>query len=200
MKTSNATIAKTSTSAQILSAARRILDREGVDGVTMRAVADAVGLTPMAIYRHFDSRGALLNALADEGFEALAAKLALPKLQGNVEVRLTELAEVFLEHALKFPHLYELMFLANREGARSYPEDFKAGRSPTFNPTVRVLEEAMRKGELRKDDALEIAFELSALSHGLVVLYRGGRVGVSARQFRTLYLQSFRRYLNGLRS
>jgi AcrR family transcriptional regulator len=199
MKAANATISKTSTSAQILRAGRRILDREGIDGVSMRAVADAVGLTPMAIYRHFDSRAALLNALADEGFEALAAKLAATRLEGPVETRLMQLGEVFVEHALKFTHMYELMFLASREGARSYPGDFRAGRSPTFNPTVRVLEEAMRNGELRTDDALEIAFELSALSHGLVVLYRGGRVALNARQFRSFYLQSFRRYIDGLR-
>jgi hypothetical protein len=39
-------------------------------------------------------------------------------------------------------NLYELMFLVPREGARVYPNDFKAGRSPTFNPTVNTLEEA----------------------------------------------------------
>lgn len=190
---------KNSTLAQILTAARQILDRDGIDAVAMRAVAEAVGLTPMALYRHFENRAALLNALADEGFQALAAKLTVTKLRGDMESQLMQLSDVFLDHALKFPHLYDLMFLARREGARSYPEDFKAGRSPTFNPTVQVLEEAMRRGELRQDDALEIAFELSAISHGLLVLYRGGRVSLNAKQFRSFYQQSFRRYLNGLR-
>ena len=197
--TASHTPQKASTSAQILVAARQILDRDGVDGVAMRAVADAVSLTPMAIYRHFEGRAGLLNALADEGFQTLASKLASTRLSGDVAARLMQLGDVFLNHALKFPHMYDLMFLARREGARSYPEDFKAGRSPTFNPTVRVLEEAMRNGELRQDDALTVAFELSALSHGLLVLYRGGRVSFNAKQFRSLYQQSFRRYLDGLR-
>jgi hypothetical protein len=90
------------------------------------------------------------------------------------------------------------MFLVSREGARVYPRDFKEGRSPTFNPTVKILEDAMRAGELRPDDPVEVAFELSALSHGLIVLYLGGRVTQSEKQFRSLYKRCFRRYLNGL--
>ena len=50
---------------RIAVASRRLLDKEGVDAVTMRRVALAVGLTPMAIYRHYHDREALLNALAD---------------------------------------------------------------------------------------------------------------------------------------
>jgi hypothetical protein len=91
------------------------------------------------------------------------------------------------------------MFLIPRKGARVYPTDFKGGRSPTFNPTVNILERAMRAGELRPDDPVEIAFELSALSHGLIVLYLGGRVAQSEIEFRSLYERSFRRYIDGLR-
>jgi hypothetical protein len=57
----------------------------------------------------------------------------------------------------------------------------------------------MRTGELQPDDAVEIAFELSALSHGLIVLYLGDRIAQTEKQFRSLYQRSFRRYLNGLR-
>jgi len=165
----------------------------------MRPVAEKVGITPMAIYRHYADRASLLNAVADEGFNELATRVQKLRLEGDVEHRLMQVADVFLGAALRYPRLYELMFLAAREGARVYPEDFKSGRSPTFNPTVKILEEAMSAGELRADDPIEIAFELSALSHGLIVLYLGGRVSQSEKQFRILHKRSFRRYLNGLR-
>ena len=162
-------------------------------------VAERVGITPMAIYRHYADRASLLNAVAEAGFTELAGRVRALKLKGGVERRLMEVGNVFLETALQFPNLYELMFLVPREGARVYPRDFRAGRSPTFNPTVGILEEAMRAGEMRQDDAVEIAFEMSALSHGLIVLYLGGRVARSEKQFRKLHQRSFRRYLNGLR-
>ena len=66
----------TATNRRIIIASRRLLDKEGAEAVTMRRVAKAVGITPMAIYRHYADRTALLNALADEGFEELAAQLA----------------------------------------------------------------------------------------------------------------------------
>jgi AcrR family transcriptional regulator len=158
-----------------------------------------VGITPMAIYRHYSDRASLLNALADEGFREVATRVHAQKLKGEVESRLMQVGEVFLNAALQFPNLYQLMFLVPREGARVYPRDFKARRSPTFNPTVNILEEAMKAGELRPDDAVAVAFELSALSHGLIVLYLGNRVAQNERQFRLLFKRSFRRYLDGLR-
>jgi AcrR family transcriptional regulator len=42
--------------------------------VTMRKIAAKVGVTPMALYRHFDDREALLAALADDSFTTLAAE------------------------------------------------------------------------------------------------------------------------------
>jgi AcrR family transcriptional regulator len=190
---------KTNTAASILAAAREILDRKGLAAIAMRPVAERVGITPMAIYRHYADRNSLLNAIADEGFGELATRVQTVKLHGDVEARLMQVADIFLDTALQFPNLYELMFLVPREGARVYPKDFKAGRSPTFNPTVEILEKAMRAGELRPDDPIEITFELSAISHGLIVLYLGGRVAQSEKQFRMLYRRSFRRYFNGLR-
>ena len=191
--------AKTDTADRILAAARDILDRDGLAEVAMRRVADRVGITPMAIYRHYADRASLLNAIANQGFQELADRMHARPLNGGVETRLAQLGETFVEFALQLPNLYELMFLAPRKGARLYPRDFKAGRSPTFSPSVKLLKEAMQTGELRHDDPVEIAFEISALSHGLIVLYRGGRVGLSARKFRILYRRSFRRYIHGLR-
>jgi AcrR family transcriptional regulator len=183
------------------STARRILrvEREGAEAVSMRRVAEAVGITAMAIYRHFVDRDGLLNALADEGFAELAGRLRGARLAGGVEARLTSLGEIYLEHALEHPRLFELMFLRARAGARRFPRDFKARRSPTANVMAEVVEEGMHNGHFRKDDTWEIVFELGALSHGLIVLYLGGRLGVSRERFRELYRRSFRRYIRGIR-
>ncbi len=190
---------KPNTAASILDAARELLDREGLAAVAMRPVAERVGITPMAIYRHYADRASLLNAVADNGFHELATRVQGLHLKGGPEKRLMQVGDVFLDAALHYPNLYELMFLVPREGARVYPKDFRAGHSPTFNPTVTILKEAMRAGKLRPDNPIEIAFELSALSHGLIALYLGGRVAQSEKEFRCLYKRSFRRYLNGLR-
>jgi AcrR family transcriptional regulator len=188
----------TSTDRRITIASRRLLDKEGAEVVTMRRVAKAVGITPMAIYRHYADRAALLNALADKGFEELAARLAGKTFSGSVEERLTKMGETYLEHALQNPRLFELMFLKPREGARRYPRDFKASRSPTANRMVEVVQEGMASGYFRDDDAWEIVFEMGALSHGLIMLYLGGRIEVPRSNFRALYRRSLRRYIHGI--
>ncbi len=188
------------TAQKIAKAARRLLDKQGSEAVTMRAVAKDVGITPMAIYRHYPDRQALLNALADEGFRELAADLAALRLKGDVEDRLYEMGDAYLDHAIKNPKLFELMFLKPREGARQYPRDFKAGKSPTGNLMHEAVVAGIESGYLKDDDAWEITFEMGALSHGLIMLYLGGRLEATPARFRALYRRSFRRYLHGIRN
>jgi AcrR family transcriptional regulator len=187
-----------STRQRIAQAARRILDEQGSDAVTMRRVAQRVSITPMAIYRHFKAREDLLTALADAGFQELATKIARKPFSGSVSERLAKMAEIYLDHALDNPRLFELMFLKARRGARRYPRDFKAGRSPTASLMVQVVREGMASGKFITDNAWEIVFEMGALSHGLIMLYLGGRIEVRATGFRALYRRSFKRYLRGI--
>jgi AcrR family transcriptional regulator len=188
-----------STVQHIATAARRLLDKDGAEAVTMRRVASAVGITPMAIYRHYADRSALLNALAEAGFRELATRLTEARASGSTEERLGRMAEIYLDHALENPQLFELMFLERRAGARRFPRDFKKGHSPTANLLEQIVREGMEHRELRKDDPWEITFEMGALSHGLIMLYLGGRLSPSAARFRAFYRRSFRRYLRGLR-
>jgi AcrR family transcriptional regulator len=187
-----------STARKIATAARRLLNQEGAEAVTMRKIAKAVGITPMAVYRHYKDRASLLTAMADEGFAELAAELMGRRFSSNLDKRLMEMADIYLDHALENPRLFELMFLRPREGARKFPQDFKAGLSPTANPMVKVIEEGMKSGYFREDDPWEITFEMGGLSHGLIMLYLGGRMDVSAEEFRAVYRRSFRRYLHGI--
>jgi AcrR family transcriptional regulator len=186
------------TSEKIANAARRLLEREGADAVTMRRVAEAVGITAMAVYRHYPNRAGLLNTLADEGFEELAMRLERLKPKGETRERLEAIMNVFLNHALEKPRLFELMFLKPREGARRFPEDFRAGKSPTANPSARVLKEGMDAGDLRKDDVWEIVFETGALLQGMIMLYLGGRMSLSEKEFRKFCRRSFERYMHGI--
>ena len=144
-------MAATPTTRRIAIAGRSLLDKEGTEAVTMRRVARAVGITPMAIYRHYRDRADLLNALANDGFEELAAWLSGKRFSGDIEQRLMKMGDIYLDHALRHPRLFELMFLQPREGARRYPRDFKAGRSPTASLIVNVVREGMESGYFRDE-------------------------------------------------
>lgn len=190
---------KKSTAEKIATAARKLLEREGADAVTMRRVATAVGITPMALYRHFADRDGLLHALADTGFEELAARAAKIAMPADPDEQLRNILDAFLNFALEKPRLFELMFLKPRERARQFPSDFQAGRSPTAKFAAAALTAGMEQGVFRQDDVWEITFETGALLQGLVMLYVGGRVGTSEQEFRELCHRAFGRYLRGIR-
>ena len=188
-----------STARKIAIAARNLLCKEGEEAVTMRRVAAAVGITAMAVYRHYPDRMGLLNALSDEGFRELSDRLAAIRFPPDIQKRLTKVIDVHLDFALQYPRLFELMFLKPREGSRQFPRDFEAGKSPTANPMAELIQEGMKTGYFREDDVWEIVFETGAMLQGLVMLYLGGRVGTSAARFRSLCHRSLGRHINGIR-
>jgi AcrR family transcriptional regulator len=192
-------MAKMSTAEKIVASAGKLLGREGATAVTMRRVAKAVGITPMALYRHFADRDGLLNALADVGFEKLAARAGGTPMPTDAEQQLMKILDVFLDFALEKPRLFELMFLERREGARQFPEDFREGRSPTAKFVAAALETGMNEGSFRRDDVWEITFETGALLQGLVMLYLGGRMRTSVEEFRALCHRALRRHVDGIR-
>jgi AcrR family transcriptional regulator len=187
------------TAKKIAKAARSILDQHGYQAVTLRRVAVAVGITPMAVYRHYPDHEGLLNVLADSGFTELAGRLTGLPLSGDIEEGLSQILDANLNFAFENPRLFELMFLQRREGARRFPKDFKARKSLTANVMADVLRRGMEAGYFREDDPWEITFEMGALLQGLMMLFLGGRVGLSPSRFRSYCHRSFRRYLNGIR-
>jgi AcrR family transcriptional regulator len=189
-----------STSQKIASAARGLLDEHGTEGVSMRKVASVVGITPMALYRHYPNRDGLLGALADTGFAELTERLTSLRLTGRLDRQLLKVIDVFVDYALDNPRLFELMFLTKREGARQFPEDFRARRSPTATLSADIIARGMESGDFRKDDVWEIVFESGAMMQGLVMLYLGGRMALTPAEFRAFIRRSFERYLNGIRA
>ncbi len=166
----------------------------------MRRVARAVGITPMAIYHHFPSREALLNTITDREFAKLLSHIQAHPLRGAVEDRLLAVMEGYVDYAFVQPRVFDFVFSRVRPGARQFPKDFRARKSPTLNPVADMLAAEMEKGNLKKDDVWEVAFALWAHVHGYVLLYRGGRISLSEKDFRKLLHRSLRRFLNGLKT
>jgi AcrR family transcriptional regulator len=88
--------------AAVLSAAWKMIEKEGVIGLSVREAARRAGVSHNAPYRHFADREALLEALVAEGFSQL--KKALENRAGR------ELGEAYVAFALEYPQRFRLMF------------------------------------------------------------------------------------------
>lgn len=188
------------TGERIAAAARRMLEDEGSSAVSMRRVASAAGVTPMAAYRHYANRTALLAAVADDAFAEVAKSWGGRTESIGFDERFDGLERDFLDFALHHPHLYSFLILEPRDGARIYPDGFGPDGSPLFGQVVAAVEQGMAEGALRDDDPIEVAAALTMPAVGLVALYLGGRMSLDEEPFRALVHRTIRRVLDGVRA
>jgi AcrR family transcriptional regulator len=95
----------------LLAAARQWVETQGHLGLSIRTLAQQVGVSPGAPYHHFPDRRALLLALAMEGFaEMLAQSRAAVAAAGDPVARLRAMGTEFVAFAAAHPHLVDLMY------------------------------------------------------------------------------------------
>jgi AcrR family transcriptional regulator len=175
-----------STRDRILAAAERLHQREGLESVSMRRIADEVGLTAMALYRHYRDKDALLDALVDEGLARWEQYLARAATADTPLERIRAALTAYVGFALGEPKLFQLMYLVPRPNAPEAPAAVRTTTSPAFGALVAAVQEAMDAGELRQGDASELISVAWATVHGLVALHFGGRFGYDDAKFRTV--------------
>lgn len=192
------------TEQRIRRTALRLLEKEGPEAVTMRRVARSIGITPMAIYHHFADRDALLTFVTDREFEKLVDQFRanmrpLPR-NATQATRVLRVMDYYVDYGFAHPRVFDYVFSRYRSDARRFPDDFRAGRSPTMNLVAQAVDDAMKAGVIRKDDKWEVAMDLWAFAHGYVALYRAGRFSLDPAAFRVLFRRSFRRLFDGLKA
>ena len=93
------------TRAAVLSAALEIVDRDGVDGLSMRRLAEAVGRDPMVIYRHVPNKAAVLDGVAEIVFGQLSIDASASDWVAEVRRVARNFRRVALTHPLVVPLL-----------------------------------------------------------------------------------------------
>ena len=188
---------KSETTVRICSAALELLDQSGsISAVSMRQVAKKVGITPMAIYKHFPNRNELLKAATSTEYKRIAGYFRRANARKNVKGLRGMLG--YLDYALDHPNLFQYMFSSARKDAYSFPTDLSAGRSPTMNIQHSVVDNLMKAGKFRVDDVFEVSLTIWSHAHGLIMLYLAGRIDLPRKRFRELYMRSLNRLLAGL--
>ena len=184
--------------ARMISAAEELFLADGVEGVSMRKIADKVGVTAPAIYRHFKDKDELLGELINVGLQILQGYLE-PALraEGPLE-RLRQLIDSYFDFALEQPKYFDLAFLVPSHGMRMADELGRHNRS-TFMFAVQQVHLCMEQGIFRKSDPLETAIMIWAEAHGMVTLFRMERFGENPEQFRSIFQRTIQRLMDGLK-
>jgi len=160
-------------------------------------VGAAAGITPMAVYRHYRDREALLAAAGEEAFAVWKARAGAIKVAHPLDW-LRQVGRAYAEFALDEPEFFDACFVLRTSVERLYPADFLAGKSPVIALVVKRIEEAQAQGDLAQGDALEAGMALWAQVHGLVMLHRSGRFAMKRKDYLALCARSVELVLAGL--
>lgn len=102
---------------KVLEAAGRLLDEGGYENVSIRRIADEVGCSQMAMYRHFPDKDALLQQLCVNLYQQFTLQLDKERLEDPRE-RLRQAMRRFIKLSVKNPHHYRLAFLTQARSAQ----------------------------------------------------------------------------------
>ena len=160
----------------LIDQALRTIDKEGVEGLTLRAVGEALGVSRTALYRHFSDKQALVAGVAREGFRTL--RLALVEAwerTGRGQAGFQAMGDAYLQFAVTHPSHYRVMFGRFVESGARDPELIQEAEA-AFQALVDALVAQQREGLARRDDPILLARFVWSVVHGLAMLTIDGQL------------------------
>ncbi|MGW4484941.1 TetR/AcrR family transcriptional regulator [Amycolatopsis sp. NPDC004368] len=180
--------------AVLLSNAERVLEESGPDELSLRQLARDAGVSHGAPRQHFADKRALLDALAERGFDQLGRELEAARVADDAPFAdgLLAFARAWVGFATRRPALLDLMFAAkNREDAR----DLREVADRTFASASAMIARAQASGEAVAGERVE--FAIFATLQGLASLVTSGMSG--ARPVAQLVEETIAVLVDGLR-
>ena len=173
------------TAEALVDAAGQVLSSEGVRGLSVRRVADDVGVSTQAVYSLFDGKAGLVRALHRTGFARLAAELATVTTSDPID-RIRELGLAYHRSARANPHLYDVMFACPVPEFEPTEEDTAASLA-TLEVLRTAVHDAVEAGALT-GDVDDLTLVLWSVIHGVASLDLGGALGPPAEADRRVAL------------
>jgi AcrR family transcriptional regulator len=172
--------------AQIIEAATQVFAKKGFDGATMADIASAAGINKATIYLYFESKDALIQAIAEALFaQELAGLETVRDMPGTATERLTLYYEMLIAEEAEvlplMPVIYEFYARGlRRADVRAVLVDYLQGIAAALEA---IIQDGIAAGEFRPVDARQAARALNALMSGTFLhwVYSPKEVDVSAQ-------------------
>ncbi|WP_419999235.1 TetR/AcrR family transcriptional regulator [Streptomyces boninensis] len=173
----------TDTRTRLLQAALELLESEGVDALTLRAIARRTGVSHGAPLKHFPHRAALLSAVALRGFTELSAwaEQALDALPPDASTarRLRAGTRAYVEYAVARPQMFALMFRRDLLD----DEDAELGKVSLggFERLMTLVQDHQAAGWRAAADTRLLTGAMWSAMHGLAQLWSWGALPLATK-------------------
>lgn len=157
---------------EVLDAAERLLIEAGdMDAVPVRAIAEAVGVTPPALYLHFEDKNDLFFHVCERRFADFERALATAGegIDDPVE-RLRALGHAYIRYGVERGQHYELLFGPRLVSVTEGRDLTDSAGMRAFGLLVDVIREGVAAGRFREVDAHQASFAVWSSVHGAVMI------------------------------
>ena len=159
------------TAAALLDAAEAIVDTEGVEGLTVRRVAQQVGTTTRAVYSSLGSKEALLAALGMRAFDLLGMQIAaLPRSEDPAADLIAAGAAGFRRWALEHPALFRVGFLHQVSVAPQVWARFGTSAQRALTTLHELIRRVEQDGGLAGRPLTAATWQFHSLCEGLAAM------------------------------
>lgn len=155
----------------IIDAAREIVRNEGIDALSMRTLAEMVDYSPSALYKYFNNKEEIIEALRLEGWDEMQS-IFMRRLGGDFSQieRLLEASMAYMDMSNQSPELYQLMF----NSTVGSPDKLATTETdPRFMVLTDMIREAVESGEFilpKGITLLEYRYLAWFIMHGICML------------------------------
>lgn len=158
----------------LIDAGTELIKTDGADKLSMRKLAEAVGVSRSAAYHHFKDKAALLSAIAEDGFRHQDQILnELPSTDPRKRFECFVLG--YISFATENPEQYDLMYGREIWKSASASEELEAAAKGSFKNWLSEVESLQKHGLLPDSKStLRVAQATWATLHGLCRLLNDG--------------------------
>ncbi|MFU8881460.1 MAG: TetR/AcrR family transcriptional regulator [Rhodobacterales bacterium] len=162
----------------LVEAALDLITRQGPTGFTLSEAAKQAGVTPAAVYRHFDGRDELIAEAARQGYEIFAdvMQYAYDKGQPSALAAFEATGRAYLAFARKYPGHYIAMFESGVSVNRT-PELAAAATRARAVLETAASDLSQHIPPANRPPASMFSAHIWAMSHGVVELFARGAPG-----------------------
>ncbi|MFC2046084.1 TetR/AcrR family transcriptional regulator [Chloroflexota bacterium] len=157
---------------RILDAALALLQQDGLDGVSIRKIADRIGVSHMLLYSYFDNRAAITRSLRERGFEQMEAFCAesLRRAEtGDALVQVRESLGLFIQMSHEYPMLYQLAWRRSSDNPSLRVDSRNMARILEY--LSQLIHWCIERGQCIERDPTLAAVMVFSIINGTLMLY-----------------------------
>lgn len=163
--------------AALLEAAEAVLEENGIEGFSLRAVAKRAGVSHAAPAHHFKDTGALLTALAAIGYKRFVEGQEVREASSpqNPSDQMIANGLGYVDFAIKHPALFRLIFSSNRTNYED--EELTNAANAAFEKLVSGIGQLRGSDPRTDEDGMVDVLAAWCIVHGIADLLNAGRLG-----------------------